>query len=258
MCSSTSTASGSGRSTANSPMRTSRTGSGSSRTSARSIVTARRAPADLHQRPEDVASLRGGEERVEVGEELRRVGDGILGEEEVRKRLRLDPGLERVDADRAIDAEEAADAVEREACHELDRRKIGVDHRDQRVAGPGGQLCGDETECLQLKLLIGELQHPRVLRRRFVVGQKPSTGQSGSIDGESDAARRLEADLEISRPEIAAIIRKRDRRHYSDAIDDGAHRPQREACRGGALEFNVRVLRAKADVHGLDRKRTDR
>ena len=103
---------------------------------------------------------------------MRCVGDRILGEEEVRQCLGLDARFERIGAHRAVDAEEAADAVEREPGDQLDRRERRVDHRNHRVARSRGQFRGDEAERLQLERLIAELQHARVLRSRLVVRQE--------------------------------------------------------------------------------------
>ena len=76
----------------------------------------RRPPPELHRRPEDVAAVGSREVRREVGGDALRLRQRIGREEDVaHARGRAETGAQSIGVDAAVDGDQAADAVEREA-----------------------------------------------------------------------------------------------------------------------------------------------
>jgi hypothetical protein len=77
-----------------------------------------------------VTPLGGREVAPEVAEQPRRVLDRVRREEDVPEPRSAQRGAERVRVHAAMDADEPADAVEREAEAERDRRELARDGRE--------------------------------------------------------------------------------------------------------------------------------
>ena len=64
------------------------------------------------------------EELLDVADDARDVGDDVLREQDAFDRVGADALDERVDEDRAVEAEEPADAIQGETEAQLDRREL--------------------------------------------------------------------------------------------------------------------------------------
>ena len=81
-----------------------------------------RAPAELQRRPDRERARDDREDHPQLGEQGRGVGDRVAREQHGVEHAGAQPRLERLDRDAVLEADDAADAVEREAEAELDRR----------------------------------------------------------------------------------------------------------------------------------------
>ena len=111
---------------------------------------------------------------------------------------------------------------------------------------------------MQLELLIRELQHPGVLRGRWVVVQEPAAHEAGGIDGEAYTGWWLEGKGHIRDAEIPTRVWEGESREESDAIDgrlDGTEaRPDGERY----LDDQLRVLDLQCDVYTRQRDAANR
>ncbi len=128
------------------------------------------APPQHEERAENVVPLHDREDRREVADRLRRVGDRRLGigrEEDVLEVMALERGPEQLERHGAVDSDEAAHAVECEAEAEL---KARIEARDQEEdQGEAGLASGhDRVEHARDVDLDG--QHREVDRNREDAG----------------------------------------------------------------------------------------
>ena len=126
-----------------------------------------------------------------------------------------------------MDGQQTAHAVQREAPAQLDRREVGVDHRQQGVPRAAGDLGGDQTKGLQREVVKLELQDPAVFALGRVEGQEAAAAHASGIDGEPDAGRGLEAQVEIGDRQASAAVRERQGRTDPHAGDHRLDRPDR-------------------------------
>ena len=175
-----------------------------------------RPPADLDHRPEDEAALGRREDRAQLADDLRRPRDRILGEEDRVDRAVPDAVAQRVDDHRAVDPEQAADAVEREAVAELDRREVDRDDHQQREAllvAPGapdasGSRVVSSPIAVMPIVLNDELEDPGVLLVLRVEEDVAAAGDRAGLDRDPGAVRGLEAEVEIDGAEVAGLERQ--------------------------------------------------
>ena len=81
-----------------------------------------RAPAELERRADRQRPRDDREDDPQLAEQGRGVGDRVAREQHGVEHAGAQPGLQRLDRDAVLQADDAADAVEREAEAELDRR----------------------------------------------------------------------------------------------------------------------------------------
>ena len=161
-----------------------------------------------------------------AADEARRVADRVVGEQDVVEDALLEAGAEGVDGDRALVAEDAADAGEAEAEAEVDRQEVGRDHHQQRVAlASARELRGEQADGLQRDALEVELDDAGVLLLGRIVVQVAAAGDDRGVDDEADAARRLEPDV---RRRAALGV---DDQLEADPFDAGGDRAEPDARR---------------------------
>jgi hypothetical protein len=159
-----------------------------------------------------------------------------------------------------VEAEQAADAVEREAEPELDGLELGADDDEQREAARAArQPRVQQADGLERNLLLElKLEDARVARLRAVVGEEAAALEPAAADGEPDAGRRLEADREVGLAEVAAAFGEGQRGGEPHPLDDRGERPELEARRPRKLRHDAVAVGAHADRDGLDRERPER
>ena len=111
---------------------------------------------------------------------------------------------------RAIEAEQPADAEQGEAEAQLDRRELGRDDDQQREAlAAVGQLGVEDADRLDLDNAL-ELQFERagIFALVGIEIKEAAAAEAAAVDVETDAVGRLEARVELHRPEIAALCGK--------------------------------------------------
>ena len=92
------------------------------------------------------------EDALEVADDARRVGDDVAREEDVLSVPSRTPARSASNIDRAVEAEQAADADQREAEAELDRRELGGDDDQEREAAAAvGHLRVDDADGLEVE-----------------------------------------------------------------------------------------------------------
>ena len=74
------------------------------------------------------------EDALEIADDAGRVGDDVGREQDAVERAVADADLQRVELDGAIQAEQAADAEEREPVAQLDRHELRDDDEQEREA----------------------------------------------------------------------------------------------------------------------------
>ena len=101
----------------------------------------------LAMQPEQVAAAARREHGGERADDRRGVGDRIAREQHAAERVGAQALPHRLLVHRPVDADHPADAQQREAEHERDRREVlGRDEDEHRVAGaPVGQPRGDQA-----------------------------------------------------------------------------------------------------------------
>ena len=96
-----------------------------------------------------------------------------------------------------------------------------------------------------------ELHRTGVQTLRRVVEQEPAAGHDAAgIDRQPDARRRLEAEVEIERAEIAVL--ERQRRERAHAIERRRQRSDFRADARAHFEVELRVGRPDGDVETID------
>ena len=121
----------------------------------------RRAPAELGHRPDQEAAVQRREDALQVVDDARRVGDDVRREEDRLRASRRARRPQLLVERGPVDAEQPADAEEREAEAELDRRELGADDEDQREAVAAvGQLGVEDADGLDVDDVL-ELQLER-------------------------------------------------------------------------------------------------
>jgi hypothetical protein len=83
--------------------------------------------------------------------------------------------------------------------------------------------------------------------------EKSSADEAGGIDGEAQASRRLESEVEIGKTYVATLRRKRGARRDPNAIDDSAHRTDVERRDRRCFNDDARVVDAERNVDSLKR-----
>ena len=222
----------------------------------------RRPPPDLRHRPDEERPLLRREDRLEVADDLRRVRDRVRGEHDAVDRSRADAVAQDVEEDGAVEAEEAADAVQREAEAELDRRELGADDDEQREArGAVRQLRRHEADRLDgHDLGDRELGDARVLALVGIEVEVAAALDDRSVDGEAGAARRLEPETEVERAELRVrAAREPQLRECADAVDRDRDRAERAREAGRDLERDRPVgLDPEHEVDDLELDRPER
>ena len=75
--------------------------------------------------------------------------------------------------------------------------------------------------------------------------RKPPPLIAAGIDRQADALGRLEAEIELHRPEIAAAVgRERDHRVKADVLDDRGHRAEHALDVGAEADRQAAILEA--------------
>ena len=119
-CSTSSAASSSGRTHLSTPRMAMLPGGTSMMTPSDARDQRRRAPAELRHRPDQERALLGGKEAPHVGDDPRRVGDDVLREHDALDRAGAHALGQLLEHHRPVEAEQPADADQREAEAELD------------------------------------------------------------------------------------------------------------------------------------------
>ena len=143
-----------------------RMGSGSSR------ITARRdgedggsAPADQRHGAEQETAGGGGEQGIQLGQNLGALVMAFFGKRMVAELAGLQRGPQRIDVGGAVNAEQIRPTpFKREAPAERDGREIRVHQREQRIAVTARHLGGDQSKGLQGQIGELELQNIRCTR----------------------------------------------------------------------------------------------
>ena len=183
----------------------------------------------LRHRADQEAAVHRREDALEVADDARRVGDHVLREEDAVERAVAHAGAQRVEEDRAVEPDQPADADQREAEAELDRRELGRDEDQQREAGLAvGQLGVEDADRLDVDdALEAQLERPGVFALRDVEIEEAAAGEAAAVDDQADAVRRLEADGEIDGAEIAVLAREGEIGLEPDAVDRDGERTER-------------------------------
>ena len=132
-----------------------------------------------------------GKMRAQLVDDLRRVGDRVLREQEAVERSGRQARTERRRVDRVLHAEQAADAGHREAEAELNRRQLRGDDQQQRPAAR--VLRRQQTDRLDADLHQLDVEDAAVLAARLVEQQEAAALDDAGVDGEARARRWLEA-----------------------------------------------------------------
>ena len=127
----------------------------------------------------------------EVADDLRRVANGISREQQRAERVVLQPLPHRLFVEGAVDGDDAADALQREAMPSgIGRKPSAVMKTIKRVAGAAvGQCRGDEAErCQRDALVQRELHDACVELQRGITVKEAAAGQHAlGVDGHADA-----------------------------------------------------------------------
>ena len=238
----------------------------------------RRAPGHLHHRTEQVVIARHGEELPNHAQVLRRVANQILRRQHGAQRVGAHACLHRVFIDRAVDAQQSADAREHEA--EADRNRlesVGRDDHEQGEAAAGnlgvqqaeGRQRGEafDLEVQGARVLTecrgpgrGSRRRARLWRRcrdRWPVGgwkpksrsKKPrlASGLAKSAVTAKPALSKLAVtgpsltSAEMVAASVSLALPLSDRRRQPQRQELDAHRTERLADRRHAIQ--VRVVR---------------
>ena len=145
------------------------------------------------------------EDHAQLADQGGGVGDRVAGEQDGVEYAGAQPGLQRLDGDTVLQADDAADAVEGEAEAELDGGELAEDQQQQRPAIlTSRQLGGEDADRLDRDRAEAELEDPGVLALVGVEEQVAAALDHPSIEREADARRGLEGEVEVRRTEVAA------------------------------------------------------
>ena len=138
----------------------------------------RRSPAELAHRRDDEVALRDREERLEVADDLHDVADDVGREQHVVHAAGAHAGAQRLGVERAIEPEQPADADQREAVAELNRRELRRDQDQEREAlAAVGHLRVDDADGLEREDVPGTTARARRCirpsRRRMTGSRRP-------------------------------------------------------------------------------------
>ena len=237
-------------------------GSGSWIDHARVELDQRRgAPADLHDRAEHVLPDRRGEHRVDLREDQLRVGNRVLGEQDLVERAAAYSLAEGVVVEAAVDPNEPADAVEREAEPELDAGEAGGEAEEQR---PGVRRArdlgvedagGDDAHAEQL-----ELGDTGVAAGLGVdVQEAAPADHARHVDADAEAVREDHREGDVERADIA--VHEPDRELYAECVGGERDRPERPRDRGHGPQRDLgRLARVQPqrEIHPVDAYAGDR
>ena len=223
----------------------------------------RRAPAELDHRADQERALLDREEPAQVGQDPRRVRDDVLGEHHRLHRTGPYALHQRLEVHRPVEPDQAADREQREPEAELDAgAELDRQHDQQReTRGAVGVLRGDDADRPDRQELQElELEGSGVLAAVGVQEQVAAAADDAGVDGQPDAVRRLEAELQVREAEVAvAVRRERQVRVRADVLDDRGDRA--ELCLDRAAEVDRETAAGEADPDGdrldLDRPELD-
>ena len=134
-----------------------------------------------------------GKDRAQRVDDLRRVGDRVLREQHGVELSRARALRQRRRARRVLHADQAADAGQREAERELDRRELPEDQEQQREARLRVRVeQRDRLDADREHLELEHRPHSRSRRDREVAAALDDAG----VEREADAVRRLEREVE--------------------------------------------------------------
>ncbi len=211
-----------------------------------------RAPAQLRHRADQERALPRREDRPQVRDDSRRVRDDVRREHDPVDRPGADAEHERLEAHRAVEAQQPAHADEHEAVAELQpAAELGRDDHEQREAGRAvGVLGRDQPDRLQAQEVgDGELERARVLAAVDVDEQVAAALDHARVDREPDAVGWLEAEREVGGAEVpVAVGREAELDAQPDVLDHGLQRAELALDRRAGFERDDAWL-------GADRQR---
>ena len=188
---------------------------------------------------------------------------GSAGKEHGIGGARLDAAAERVDVDRAVHRDEAADALEGEAEAERDRRDLGADRDEERIALRAvGQTGGEQADGGDREPGDFELQDARVALVGRVVEEEPAAHDDAGIDAHARAVRRDEAGVDVERPRVPGGEREPQpdtdtRERERERAERGAQRDRRlddEVGCGGGVGGGAQREPDLLGAHGTERE----
>ena len=152
---------------------------------------ARCAPTQFQHRADDKTAGAERENRAQLVNDLRRVGDGVLREQEAVERAGGQPRTQGFGVDGVLHAEQAADASHGEAETQLDRRQLRGNNQQQRPATrvPGRQ----QADGLDADLHQLDVEDAAVFAARRIEQQETAALDDAGIDGQTCTRRRLQA-----------------------------------------------------------------
>ena len=224
------------------------------------VISVRAAPADLEHRADDRVAFEQREVVVDLGDQLGRVADRVVGEQQ-----RVDdPGAqrhgERFGVHRPVEGDQAADADERESEPERDAGERGREAGEERPAvGIAGQLGVDDDDGVDADADEVEGQAAGVAADLGLDVDEPAAAHGLRGDREGDAARWYEADRQVSEAEVRHRRRiEVERRLETEAFDGGGERADDRAEVRSRRQGDDAVVGGDADGQPAHRDRPDR
>ena len=118
--------------------------------------------------------------------------------------------------------------------------------RSEKPLLPSGSLVLRTPTALRWMMPLElQLERAGVFAAAGIEEQEAATGKAAAIDRQADAVRRLEADIELQRPEIAAVVGEGETKRHADAVDRCGKRAELAAQCGRDLNRNGRRLRTR-------------
>ena len=164
-----------------------------------------RAPADLDHRAEDVLIRHRRKDRVDLGEDPHGIRHRILGKQDVIERAGAYRIAQRILVQPAVDADQPADAVQREAEAELHADKPRREAQEHRPSA-ARQLGVDDADGGDRDLQEIEIQDTGVAIAVGVDVENPAAGNGPCVDHEAYAIGRPKSDVELEDARVAGTV----------------------------------------------------
>ena len=211
-----------------------------------------RAPAELQHRTDDETAGPDRKQRAQGVDDFRRVADRVGREQHRVERAIADALRQRSRTRGVLHADQPADARQREAERQLDRRKLAVDQQQQRI--PGGRFGADQRNRLDADGHQFQFQRTAVVAARGVDEQIAAALDDARVERETDAVGRLEFEFQTGRAGVHI-------EQHAEPVDRRLERPERHAERRRQLDLQLEetaVVGRNAEVDELQLKRPGR